>query len=92
MWKDVAPLLKDASARPFIPYNFLRDLDPGCLQRLDDLLEKHLVIDENRAMNGGPSINGEVRCRYEECGQICLNGHIRGQHERHVHGKAKSNG
>lgn len=91
-WQDVAPMLKDSSARPLIPYNLLRDLDPECLRRLDEALKRHLVIDENRAINGSKRIHGEVLCRYEECMQVCFNGHARGQHERHVHGKAKSNG
>ena len=94
-WQDVAPMLKDSSVRPYVPYNFLRDLSPECLRRLDNILERHLVIDENMSMNGNGkryNVKGEVLCRYDGCMELFLNGHFRGQHERYVHGKAKSNG
>jgi hypothetical protein len=75
-WQDVAPLLKDSSARPFIPYNFLRDLEPEALERLDVVLERHLEIDAN----GAEKTSGPATCRF--CGRTCTNKHYRGQHER----------
>jgi hypothetical protein len=77
-WQDVAPLLKDSSARPFIPYNFLRDLDPKALERLDGILEHHLEMDANNV--NGAKHGAPVTCRI--CGKACENGHYRGQHER----------
>lgn len=91
-WESAPDLLRDASARPYIPYNFLRDLDPICLRRLDNVLERHLAMDENRATNGSRHMDGEVLCRYEECLKVCPSSYARGQHERQAHGKAKSNG
>jgi len=89
-WQEL--LLKDASARPYIPYNFLRDLPPDCLSRLDNILETHLGLDERKAVKMSHRNGGEVLCRYEGCLRVCANGNVRGQHERVIHGKAKSNG